>query len=161
MRISLTSNLSDENWRAGLSRIVTVTDNNLQGERILGRLREKYLELQYDLKEVDLVEHKKQSLHFASYRCAVAILSWGQMDIIEDMFEHYYMLSHDSLIAGQTRIIGHILNNIVRYLLRVKSQKLDISPEEWYLENKDKLKWNETLQRVVLKNPDTTQNSDI
>lgn len=108
---------------------------------------------------MDLVEHKKQSLHFASYRCAVTILSWGQMDIIEDMFEHYNMLSHDSLIAGQTRIIGHILNNIVRYLLRVESQKLDISPEEWYHENKDKLEWNETLQRVVLKKSDTTQES--
>ena len=81
------------------------------------------------------------------------------MEIVAGIFTHLNLLSHDSRISGQNRITTMAFNRIVSYLLDRESQKLDISPEEWYLENKDKLEWDETLQRVVLKKSDTTQES--
>ena len=156
---SLNANLNDENYRLAIPSFVPPLSVNPNDPKALQQLIEIYSEFQSKLEAEDLSEDKMQDLHSVSYRCAVAILTWGQIDIIPDIFDHLNLLSHDTLIAGQTRIIGHILNNIVRYLLRVESQKVGMAYQEWYLQNKDKLEWNETLQRVVLKNPDTTQNS--
>lgn len=156
----LNVNLSDENYRVAIPSFVPSLGGKPHQHKTLQQLREIYAELQNELEDKDLSEQKKQDLHSVSYRCAIAILTWGQIDIVEDIFTHLNMLSHDTLIAGINRIATRAFNNIIFLLLLAVSNKVGISPEEWYLQNKDKLEWDETLQRVVLKKSDTTQNSE-
>lgn len=159
MPLSAKANLSEENWRLYVASFVISIGEEPYNPKILQQLREEYTKLQHELENEDLSENEKQGLHSVSYRCAVAILTWGQIDIIPDIYDHHSVLSHDSHISGQNRITTMAFNRIVRYLLDRESQNTNQSHLEWYLQNKDKLEWDETLQRVVLKKSDTTQNS--
>lgn len=160
MPLSSSTNLSDEEWRFYISSFVLSIGDNTNDPRILQQLREKYVEFQSALEDIDLSEQRKQNLHFLCYVCAIAILTWGQMDIVEAIFNHHRMLSHESHVAGQTRIATKAFNRILRFLLQRESQNTNLSDLEWYLNNKDKLEWNETLQRVVLKKSNLTKNTD-
>lgn len=160
MPLSAKANLTEENWRLYVASFVPSFGGNPHEPKTLQQLREIYAKLQDELENEDLSEQGQENLHGWSYICAVAILTWGQIDIIPDIYDHHSMLSHDGHTAGQIRITTMAFNSIVRYLLDRESQNTNQSHLEWYLQNKDKLEWNETLQRVVLKKSDTTQNSE-
>ncbi|MEO1287431.1 MAG: hypothetical protein AAFV93_06655 [Chloroflexota bacterium] len=146
-----TSNLSHQNYRHMISWLVVKIEDNSNDPNILQRLRNEYEKLQNDLKQEDLTESERLALHSTSYRCSIAILTWGELDVIASVYRHRESLTHECHVAGMNRMASSAFNQIVNRLLLACSNRDDMPIIEWYLANQDQLEWSETLQRVILK----------
>ncbi|MEM9951171.1 MAG: hypothetical protein AAF846_06215 [Chloroflexota bacterium] len=134
-----------------ISWLVVKIEDNSNDPNILQRLRDEYEKLQTKLKQEDLTESERLALHSASYRCSIAILTWGQLDVIASIYRHREFLTHEYHVAGMNRMASSAFNQIVNRLLLACSKRANMPIIEWYSSNQDQLEWSETLRRVILK----------